>query len=1290
MPDKFIQSIEAEAMSDSAFRKKLLQLAEQSEPTPLNAPDTGDGSSLPEPDTRPVSGRGEGRAAFQTPKGPDSVFSSDYQPSKIEEEGSKALAGGLLKTLDSVTSFPERMIDMASGEMEAEGEDYEPDWSFSKQFNIEPIIYDSEWAPYLESIVHYSTLAGGIVAAIATSPFSLPTIGGGLTFGSKAATGILQGSIIGIGQDAVSINSHEQNASRMLVDRWPALDRIVGKLATEDSDSPLSIYLKNILEGMGFEALLGGTWELLGQGLSVAKRAKLKGKVKSSALSKLEDRFNQTKAKGQAEFDEQNEFLRTIADLEQRQLGGEVIDMDNLPPSPYMGVRGHKNRPAVDPWQGSPISRSTPYDNWNNLNKISKEDSAGSVDALFTVLEAEDIATNGIDKTLFNRIRNDLINDQRFKDFVKRAKSAGKSTYTTFKQSLDRYAEITGLNFKNPKADWDAYLKRTGMSIEDILSHETIINSTSKIARDLAVVAREIKKMGGDIFVVDGPMKSLADRLVASFDFIGYNRVAANSTIKDADRLLKGIHEENLEGVDLLMNFLDRDAPEELVNSVLDFLSTSHRSGKTSDFNNWMRQKMTGGDMLPGANKQGALLDEINQIQINSFFGPKTLQRAIWGTGFNSYLNQFNDVLGAAFRYPITKDSTQFKAQFASLMSMIDFIPDAFRIFKGNLDQAFRAGADIDNRFTAYGRRHLDDVAYEQWLDFEGSESDQIVYHMWKVAHNLNGETRLGRAASAISRGMDAADKTFEELVRHKRVKEIAMRDALLAQKKGDISEITPEVLDAAGKLYEQKYYNEFGDLDLKREAFTNSEFNEVTYRTELDGAAKAFSAMIEQIPYIKNYFRFVRSGINGLKVKTQNMPILAALLKKNRDIFFARPGNLDSVRKYGIDNDWDLERMKGRQISQQAVGMGLTYVAVQKFLGGGLWGNGPNVQGLRNVFRDTGGEPNTIEIGGKRVSLDLFEPFDLLFKGVADVGANMHIMGEEWAEEKLQAFAIATAFSEAATDETFLSAVGDLVDVIRGKPGSVSRLTSNIAHFVPFGGWRRFAGSALTDSYREINSSIWTDKGLLESGPIQSIRKDNLLSEFLAPLSGSDPLPLKYNMLNGKPFKETNILGRIFRAGSMVPIEPGASPGQKLLWRSNYDLRTSTWNSPSPDNVSLKDENFLRSEFAKEIGLTKINGENPEQWLNRLSKDPRIIASINEMIADKKSGDINIDPVKGYYHNRVIRKGFDRRRKLAWQKVRQLPEAKLLIQKEIQKKVETNSKLYKTTNQELPLHPAR
>ena len=1315
----FRRSELAASMSNEAFRAKLLELLEATEPVPEQVSEEGptniedvpilpdeellersnrkgplmenvgienplekkilSGWRLPEDDNDPYFRGLRGNEISDMRRMQRQVLGEE----PINETGeniARAGAAGILKTIDSLTTFPERMADMASGEMEAQGDDYQPDWSFSKQFNIEPIIYTSEWAPYLENISHFSSLGVGIMGAIAASPFSLPTIGG------PVVSRFLQGAMIGTMQDALSIESHEQNASRWLIDKWPATERLVGALATSDSDSPLAIYLKNILEGMGFEALLGGTWELLGQGLSAAKRARLKGKVKDSALLKLEDRFNQAKTKGKAEFDEQNEFLRTISDLEQRQLGGEVIDMDNLPPSPYMGVRGHKNRPVVDPWQGSPISRSTPYDNFNNLNKIDKEDSVGSVDAIFTALEAEDMATNGINKNILNRIKNNLVNDQRFKDLVSKAKAKGLSTYSTFKRSFDRYAEIAGLNFNNPKADWDAFLKQTGMSVDDIITHETIINSVTKVSRDLASAAKQIKAMGGDIFSVDGPMKSIADRLVTGFDLINYNRVAAKTNVKNATKILPDIHKENLEGVDLLMNFLDREAPQELIDEVLKFLSTSHRSGKISDFNNWMRQKMTGGDMLPGANKQGALLDELNQMQINSFFGPKTFQRAIWGTGFNSYLNQFNDTLGAALRYPLTRDSKQFKAQFASLMSMIDFIPDAFKIFKGNLSEAFRKGADIDTRFTQYGRRHNIDASYEQWLELEGSESDKIVWNMWKVAHNLNGDTNIGRAASAVSRTMDAADRTFSELVRHKRVKEIAMRDALLAQEKGDISEITPAVLDAAGQLYEQRFYNEFGDLDLKRDAFTNNEFLEVTYRTELEGAAKAFSAMIEQMPWIKAYFRFIRSGINGLKVKTQNMPLLAGMLKKERDIFFAKPGQLDNVRKYGIDNDWDLERMKARQVSRQAVGMGLTYVAVQKFLGGGLWGNGPNVQGLRNVFRDTGGEPNTIEIGGKRVSLDLFEPFDLLFKGVADVGANMHIMGEEWAEEKLQAFAIVTAFSEAATDESFLSAVGDIVDIVRGKPGSVSRLTSNIAHFVPFGGWRRFAGQSLTDSYREINSSIWNDRGLLESGPMQTIRKDNLLTEFLAPLSGTDRLPLKYNMLNGKRFKETNVLGQIFRAGSMVAIEPGANPGQKLLWRSNYDLRTSTWYSPGPNSISLKDHNTIRSEFSKQIGLTKINGENPEQWLDRLAKDPRIIASINEMIEDKKNGNYDLDPMKAYYHNKVIRNGFEKRRKLAWLKISQLPEVKELIRKQIDKKIETNSKLYKTTHQELLL----
>ena len=73
-------------------------------------------------------------------------------------------------------------------------------------------------------------------------------------------------------------------------------------------------------------------------------------------------------------------------------------------------------------------------------------------------------------------------------------------------------------------------------------------------------------------------------------------------------------------------------------------------------------------------------------------------------------------------------------------------------------------------------------------------------------------------------------------------------------------------------------------------------------------------------------------------------------------------------------------------------------------------------------------------------------------------------------------------------------------------------------------------------------------------------------------------------------------------------------------------------------------------------------------------------------MIEDKKNGNYDLDPMKAYYHNKVIRSGFERRRILAWSKVRQLPEVKELIRKQIDKKIETNSKLYKTTHQDLLL----
>ena len=94
----------------------------------------------------------------------------------------------------------------------------------------------------------------------------------------------------------------------------------------------------------------------------------------------------------------------------------------------------------------------------------------------------------------------------------------------------------------------------------------------------------------------------------------------------------------------------------------------------------------------------------------------------------------------------------------------------------------------------------------------------------------------------------------------------------------------------------------------------------------------------------------------------------------------------------------------------------------------------------------------------------------------------------------------------------------------------------------------------------------------------------------------------------------------------------------------------------------------------------------NLEDWLDKQAEDPRIIASVNEMIEDRKKGVYDIDPMKSYYHNRIIRDRFNLHRNIGWAEVRRMPEAQLLIQKRLELERRQNLKLRKTATQELPI----
>ena len=121
-------------------------------------------------------------------------------------------------------------------------------------------------------------------------------------------------------------------------------------------------------------------------------------------------------------------------------------------------------------------------------------------------------------------------------------------------------------------------------------------------------------------------------------------------------------------------------------------------------------------------------------------------------------------------------------------------------------------------------------------------------------------------------------------------------------------------------------------------------------------------------------------------------------------------------------------------------------------------------------------------------------------------------------------------------------------------------------------------------------------------------------------------------------------------------------SPGRSLL-QEGYDTRLITMYSPDGDD--LTDSPNLRAIFQAEMGKEKL-----EAKLNRLAKDPRIIASVNQRRKDMKSGDRTKYENKDYYHNIIIDRLFQRARRRAWAQLTSNQEAMELMEEERLKRV--------------------
>ncbi len=1148
------------------------------------------------------------------------------------KEGQSILSGGLQDTASSVTTFAERTKEALDGTMQreiAEQGYYRPDWDPFVNYD-NPIETKTWWGKQLRGLVHFGTLAAGTV--LSAKALAASGLGVGVAGGARALLGapsLIRAAGIGAASDLISKESDGMNAMGALRERYGWFDT---PLATRDTDSPVVMKIKNIVEGMGIGLFFDGLAYAMGKGSQKVIK-QIKDRNDSVSRQSTEAAVAQIR-KGEIEF------------------------------------RADKNSPIAQPEQGAHVSEVEPEVARQQLSRTRNEwgSEEGSTGSVTTPVERERIALEGeTDVKQVERIMKGLMSSEKFAKELQAAKGSRQALAAKFKEAIEGHQRITqGRNAVEMSPN--EYLKELfeqndvvdGIDVwtsKNVVVADLVVGSLLKQLRDTGIAGREIADLVS-LDEIDGPAKQIVDTMLTalyhtkkarfvksdSFRALGAGKQRAKN-IEDAVRADVADAKESIMSV---LKIAKDDANDDLLNSLFEAFSMMKDVNTLDDFDNFARKIIKGGQIDPkSADRTGALIRELEGVLTHSILsGPKTPFRAMAGTATATFLRPIATTLGATMRYPFKQDSATIRAGLASMNAMIEAIPESFTLFRERLNSYWKGDiATIKTRFSEFSRGDENWELIRRWAEDSGRASfgDRAAFNMANMARGLNNSNLLTYSTKLMA----ATDDAFAFIVGRAKMREKAMRKVLDLQSADGIKlpEITPEVMRA----YQDDFYAQVFDANgqIIDEA-TKFARKEVTLTQDITGFAKGLNDVFSANPWAKPFFLFARTGVNGLSLTAKYTPGFNFLVKEFNDIAFATPSNLKNVERYGITNAVELANAKALQTGRLAIGSAVTFMAAMAWMRGDLTGNGPVDRQKRQLWLDSKYEPRSIKLGAVRVGYDTFEPFNLIMSTIADIGDASLLMGEEWTERELQKISLVVA--QSITGKSYLAGIQSFVDLFAGRPGQYERIIASLANnTLPLSGLRNELGKLFTPYMREIGSGI-----------DQSLRNRNLATEAFT----DRPLPIKYDMLNGKPIKEWDFLTRAFNMFSPITLTLDQSPGRQFLFDSGYDLRLSTYYAP--DSTNLTDSPTIRSLFQKAIG-----DQNLERKLDKLAQDPKAIESLKLMRKDIRDGKRAQYDARNYWHNGKIDDLFQEARRKAWASIMDMPEVAELIaeQKEAKRK---------------------
>jgi len=974
-------------------------------------------------------------------------------------------------------------------------------------------------------------------------------------------------------------------------------------------------------------------------------------------------------------FDIRNQVNNDIVEAGQKQLSlfedgaDSLYFKDGSTAQNNSGYGAYAHGQHVD-GQGIAPVRGTVTTILNDSDEITYQiiPEASTTDALFSPLNLRKGARDGISNETRLKLGIDYLQDPLRKRQLTVLDKNSRNLKNYNEGTLRRIQELESRDAGALTVDeyWPAELIQKEFSLEDFkdfdelqkflvdkLEVQDAINQSIFLrVRDQAAAALELASKN-NIFVTDGPMSRLTDNLVIGLTEVkktrfgtklikqtlnnNNNKITASMVEelnKQIDLRGKYFHQESVEAVKLMNELFKKSEDTELASSFLEFFRMSNDLHNWPDINAFVRRQFFGG-RLNDIKQVGALQKEMKGVMLNSVLsGPKTPLRALAGTATNTWYNAVTEAAGAYIIAGFGGDILGRQISAAKLASMMQMIPNAYKIFNINLKSKFKSDfSELKTRYNnPYDKDELNWEFGSQLIERDGTKAEKSALGLFNIARNLNNNTFAGWSTRALS----AIDPTFKWILANTRSLELAYRE-VAQEAGGHIGKLKPEELAKVQDKHYKRLLNIDGELDVGRDSFLKKTYEEVTLTTEMTGVAKDIQALVQQYPLLEPFYFFARTGINGLNFSYKNTPLLSIIHREAIDILSHKGDDFTKLAKYGIENAEDLMTAKKIFTGRQAVGMAVVSTMAFLYQAGNLTGNGPADRTMKEAWKSGGWKENHLYLGNVGFNYSALEPFNVILSAIANIGDNMELMGSEWAEKRLQA--VAFVVGRGITGKSYLSGLDQLMQIVQNPfSHQSSKAVMNVFNnSLPLAGMRNEFGKWINPYMKELNSSMW-----------DSVRNRNQWLEGIA----SKPLPVKHDILNGKPINNWNIFGRSFNAISPIQLDiRSQSDGRKFLLESNYDLKTSTY---SHNGYSLVKENHVRSHMQNLMGNAPIRYrgktfKNPEEALSWIYKQPDIQISLKDMKKNVHDSEkMFVDP-KDYPHNDAIKEVFDQARSYAW-----------------------------------------